>query len=294
MGGCFIQSYQGRFSGNTTLVLSTGLVIFFVLGYNMCPKKISGRSTMKLVYIFCLCTAMMFFACSKEQPKEQTGTPDVQTSQTPAKTGTTGENTSEGIRGIDVSHFSEGVDWQEVKSQGYGFAFAKATEGNDYLDPKFNDNWPAMKQAGLIRGAYHFYVTEDEPQTQAEFFIKTVKLEPGDFAPVVDIETIGKDTPSGLIDRVKTFLSLIEKHYGITPIIYTGLDFWDENMNAQFGNYPLWIAEYGVSEPVIPKGWKDWHIWQWKESTPVKGVEKNADLNIFNHKEKDFDSLLVK
>ena len=31
-----------------------------------------------------------------------------------------------------------------------------------------------------MRGAYHFYVTEDDPEAQAKLFIETVDLEPGD------------------------------------------------------------------------------------------------------------------
>jgi lysozyme len=197
-------------------------------------------------------------------------------------------------KGIDVSHFSGTVDWQKVKVAGYAFAFAKVTEGNDFKDPMFDTNWPAMKAAGIIRGAYHFYVTEDEPDTQAAFFIQNLKLLEGDFAPVVDIEVLGDNTETGLVDRLKSFLSTVETHFGIKPIIYTGLNFWDENMNNQFSSYPLWIAEYGVEEPVDPTGWNDWHIWQWKGDATVSGVEKSADLNVLNQKEKDFTDLRVK
>jgi lysozyme len=197
-------------------------------------------------------------------------------------------------KGIDVSHFTGGVDWQKVKAAGYTFAFAKASEGVDLKDPAFDGFWPGMKEAGLVRGAYHFYVTEDDPKEQADFFIKNVTLEPGDFVPVVDIEVIHKGTQPGLVQRVKSFLEIIEKHYGARPIIYTGLNFWNKNLNDHFGSYPLWIAEYGVEDPVIPKGWKEWHIWQWKENANVPGVEKDVDLNVFNKKERDASQLLVK
>ncbi len=67
------------------------------------------------------------------------------------------------MNGIDVSHYSGTVDWTKVKEGGYVFAFAKATEGMDDNDPMFAAHWPAMKKAGILRGAYHFYVTEDDP-----------------------------------------------------------------------------------------------------------------------------------
>jgi lysozyme len=198
------------------------------------------------------------------------------------------------IKGIDVSHFSGGVDWHKVKSGGYTFAFAKASEGVDLKDRAFQNHWQEIKKAGLIRGAYHFYVTEDDPKDQADFFIKNVPLRHGDFRPAVDIESIGKGTNHELAQRLKKFLDLLEKHYGVKPIIYTGPKFWNNHLNNHFGAYPLWIAEYGVKEPLDPKGWKEWHLWQWKENAAVPGVEKGADLSIFNHKEKDFSSLLLK
>ena len=198
------------------------------------------------------------------------------------------------IKGIDVSHFSGEVDWHKVKTAGYSFAFIKATEGVDLQDPVFQDHWEIVKKVGLIRGAYHFYVTEDDPEEQALFFIRNADLQPGDYVPAVDIETIGAGTKPGLVERFKKFLAVLENHYGAKPIIYTGPKFWNSYLDKHFGAYPLWIAEYGVGEPVDPKGWKEWHLWQWRENVDVPGVEKGADLTIFNSREKDFSSLLLK
>ncbi len=44
-----------------------------------------------------------------------------------------------------------------VEGSGRVFAFAKATDGVSYVDPTFAANWVAMKQAGLVRGAYHYF-----------------------------------------------------------------------------------------------------------------------------------------
>ena len=198
------------------------------------------------------------------------------------------------IHGIDVSHHSGAVDWAKVKADGHTFAFAKATEGMDDPDPMFAVHWPAMKKAGLIRGAYHFYVTEDDPKEQAKFFIQTVTLKKGDLAPVVDIEILGKNTQPGLVSRFQTFLEILEKHYGIKPIIYTDCGFWNAHLDDKFGSYPLWLAEYDVESPTLPRGWATYHLWQWKGDAQVPGVEKTADLSKFNPKEKDFSQLILK
>lgn len=196
-------------------------------------------------------------------------------------------------QGIDVSHNSGTVDWSQIRSQGYGFAFLKASEGMTLTDSAFAANWPQVKQAGLLRGAYHFYVTEDDPTAQAQLFTSIVTLLPGDLAPVVDIEAIGQGTQPGLAGRLQTFVSLLEAHYGIKPILYTSPSFWDANLDASFGAYPLWVAEYGVEAPKLPTGWQDWHLWQWQGNATVSGVQVSADLNKGNQDGVDLSALVL-
>ncbi len=195
--------------------------------------------------------------------------------------------------GIDVSDHSGVIDWDSVAAQGYKFVFLKATEGEDLKDSLFDAHWPVLKEKGFVRGAYHFYVTEDEPDTMAAFFIQNVTLEPGDFAPVVDIETIGHNTPPGLRDRFARFLGLLENHYGIKPIIYTTAKFWNEHLKADFSEYPLWVAEYEVDQPTLPEGWTDYHIWQWQGDAIVPGVEKGADISRVNKNHGELAELII-
>ena len=199
--------------------------------------------------------------------------------------------------GIDVSVHSGAVDWSTVAASGHGFVVLKATEGVDLADAAFAEHWPAVKAAGLVRGAYHFYVTEDDPDEQADFFTRTVRLEPGDLAPVVDIELIGHGTTPGLAGRLRRFLSRLEAHYGIRPILYTDPDFWDQHLASAsdaetFGSYPLWVAEYDVDSPRLPTDWSIWHLWQWRADAAVPGVENGADLNRA-HAEADLRGLVV-
>ena len=58
--------------------------------------------------------------------------------------------------GIDVSAHQRAIDWQAVAADGIEFAYVKATEGGDFTDRRFADNWAAADAAGLDRGAYHF------------------------------------------------------------------------------------------------------------------------------------------
>lgn len=198
----------------------------------------------------------------------------------------------ERLPGIDVSQFQGEIDWQAVKAGGIGFAFARALEGETIVDSRFAANWQGMREAGVVRGAYDFYVASDPPAAQVEIFTGLVTLEPGDLAPMVDIEQgsissrgssgSSSSAPPGLISDFHTYLELLEKHYGIKPIIYTDPSFWKEYMDGSFGDYPLWVAEYGVDAPTPPHGWSSWILWQHSESGSVPGIDGAVDLDVFN------------
>lgn len=188
------------------------------------------------------------------------------------------------VDGIDVSHYQGDVDWHQVQSSGVAFGYAKATQGTRYTDPKFAENWAGMGEAGLLRGAYHFYTAGDDPKAQAAHFSAAVHLGPGDLPPMVDIETEGKSTETNydLIKDLHAFLDLLKQAYGVDPFIYTGPGFWNAHFNDSFDGYPLWVAEYGVSEPEPVIGWKYWTIWQHSQSGSVPGVNGSVDLDTFN------------
>ena len=46
------------------------------------------------------------------------------------------------VRGIDVSHYQENIDWNKVAKQQVDFVFVKATEGNTLNDKLFCDIYP--------------------------------------------------------------------------------------------------------------------------------------------------------
>lgn len=191
-------------------------------------------------------------------------------------------NTS--VSGIDVSHYQGVVDWQAVKTANIGFAFAKASEGEAIVDAHFDANWQGMKAAGLLRGAYHFFDSTVDPVAQAKNFLNAVgSLAAADLPPVLDIEIFrGPYGSSSLANNVLTWLNTVQAALGRTPMIYTGPSFWNQNMNNQFGAYPLWVAEYGVSTPRIPNGWSAWTFWQSTQNGTAAGVSGNVDSNVFS------------
>ena len=188
--------------------------------------------------------------------------------------------------GLDVSHYQGTIDWASVARQGFRFAIAKATEGTTWTDPELATNWPGMKAAGLLRGAYHYYDPGSDPAGQADHFLATVwpnggPLAPGDLPPVLDIEDMGSQTAAEIVQGIETWLSLVQQATQSAPILYTNHTFWNELGTAQFGAFPLWIAEYGVAAPVVPAGWQQWQLWQYSETGSVAGITGDVDLDAF-------------
>ncbi len=195
------------------------------------------------------------------------------------------------LSGIDVSKWQAEVDWQQVRQAGASFAFARATYGASEVDPYFAANWRGIKAAGLARGAYHFFVTADDANAQAELFLKTLgPLGAGDLPPVIDVEALS-GTGGDLVGGVQTWLTTVERATGRRPVIYTAPAFWNEYMTDGFGGYTLWVAEYGVSAPKPVKGWSGWTFWQYSQSGSIAGVHGSVDSDYFNGTAADLAAL---
>lgn len=200
------------------------------------------------------------------------------------------------IRGIDISHYQERVNWEKLRNASIGdspvsFVFIKATEGEKLFDDNFNRNFANAKRNDIIRGAYHFFIPGISARKQAEFYLSIAQLEPGDLPPVLDIEKKGDLTPEQLRRDVKTWLDIVEKEYGVKPILYTGYKFKVDYLNTpEFDAYPYWIAHYYV-EKLAYKG--KWTFWQHTDCGKVSGINGFVDCNIFNGSLQELEALTL-
>lgn len=189
------------------------------------------------------------------------------------------------VHGVDVSHHQGTIDWPRLsralyKEDSIRFVFMKATEGGDFVDTLFPHNFSAAREQGLLRGAYHFFLPEVPADLQAANFISRVQLMPGDLPPVLDVEVVGKGGSVQLQQGVHAWLSQVERHYGVKPIIYASYKFKMRYLNdSLFNTYPYWMAHYYVPEPEYEGEWK---FWQHTDLGELDGVKGDVDLNIFN------------
>lgn len=197
------------------------------------------------------------------------------------------------LHGIDVSRYQREVDWKHVKDSNINFAFIKATEGDFLKDPYFDRNWEQSSQQGIKRGAYHYFLPWVPVEKQIAHFKSVVTLRAGDLAPVLDVETFAPDvTDAQMRSDVKQWLSAIEAHYGVKPIIYTYQRFYDRKLRGHFPGYHFWIARYQNVEPSTHPTDK-MAFWQYSEKGIVKGIEAPVDVNWFYGSLEDLSAYCV-
>ena len=186
------------------------------------------------------------------------------------------------LQGIDVSHYQGLVNWEQVKAAGYSFALAKATGGTRFVDSQFHNNWQGMREAGLVRGAYHFFHADEDPIAQAQHYVQTVSsLRINDLPPALDIEVTENIPTATIVARALEWIMYVEQKLGKTPIIYSSLSFYDTYLATAFKDYHLWVAEYNntIQEPKVDRSWE---MWQHSQTGSVPGINAAVDLDYFN------------
>lgn len=195
-------------------------------------------------------------------------------------------------KGIDVSNWQGKIDWNAVKNAGYEFAFMKATQGNWFIDKTFDADRQGAKDAGLKLGYYHYFEPGVDPDAQAKFFCDKIgKVEPDALRLVIDAEGDGwmnysADQRVAMVDQ---FLKGVQNRVGMKPevCIYCSPNFADEVLlnSPKLKDYSLWIANYGVNEPHLPRPWDKWDFWQYTSSGSVPGINGRVDLDVYNGSE---------
>jgi lysozyme len=193
------------------------------------------------------------------------------------------------VIGVDVSNHQGDIDWEKLAGGKVAFVYMKATEGGDFRDRRFKQNWEGAKKAGLARGAYHFFTQCRKGAEQAKNFIEVVPREAGALPPAVDLEHMG-ECRSGprlpnVFENITALLDDLETHYGRRPLIYTSDEFDAAYLQGQLAKDVFWVRSLHAR----PRFRKDqWVIWQYHDSGTRPGVTGPVDLNAFRGSRADF------
>lgn len=187
------------------------------------------------------------------------------------------------VHGIDVSYHKGEIDWEKVSHDDVSFVFLKATEGDDFKDPLFEQNWDHARAQGLAVGAYHFYSLRFDGAVQAQNFIDTVPIASRSLAPVIDLEYGGnssqRPTRADFQRELTTYISRVRNHYGKEPILYVTSEFYHDYLAGDFADSPLWVRSL-FREPSTDT-FPGWQYWQYKNRGHVDGIEGYVDLNVY-------------
>jgi lysozyme len=190
------------------------------------------------------------------------------------------------IHGVDVSNWQGQVDWAAVRRSGRLFAFAKATEGQTFVDRSFVSNRLGMAASGMVlRGFYHFARPDrNSAAAEAAHFLRTVgPLGPGEVA-VLDLEVA---PGPGVGDWAAEWLGLVARATGRMPILYSYQSYLYSVPTARLTQYPLWVAAWGDNDGSIPTSgprtdrWSRWTWWQYTSNATVPGITGRVDDSVF-------------
>jgi lysozyme len=190
------------------------------------------------------------------------------------------------IQGLDVARYQGRIDFSAARGGGTHFVFIKSTEGKDYIDPNFYDNWNRAREAGVARGAYHFMTWCSLASEQANWFIKMVPNDRDALPPVLDLEwnnhSSCKNTHNraDILEKVRVMLAAMEAHTGKVPIIYTDMTFHRDILEGEHFDNPFWLRSV-AAEPHQRYRGRDWLFWQWTQTGTMQGVPTEVDRNAF-------------
>jgi lysozyme len=153
------------------------------------------------------------------------------------------------------------MNWKRTRLAGAQFAFIKATDGASIIDEQFKANWPGSKEAGLLRGAYHYFRNSVDPIAQAELFIKTVGLMGpgwGELPLVIDLEDTSRPPAKTSVEQqARKFCDFVAAETSGDPVmVYTNYSWGLSNLkDPSWMQFPLWIAGYTRTVPSVPNPW---------------------------------------
>ncbi len=187
------------------------------------------------------------------------------------------------VQGIDVSHHQGPIRWPEVAKGGIAFAYIKATEGTDFKDRRFVENWVSSAKSGVGRGAYHFFTLCRPGSEQARNFIVTVPKDATALPPAIDLEFGGNCKVRPEIADVKTsltaFVAQLQAAYKKAPVFYVTHEFYVAYRDALPDHANLWVRSIAWRPSF---GGSAWTFWQYHNRGSLEGIDGPVDRNVFN------------
>lgn len=186
-------------------------------------------------------------------------------------------------QGIDVSSWQGNINFALVKDAGIDIVYMKSSEGQSYIDPYFEQNYQNAKANGLKVGFYHYVTarTVEQARTQANFFARVISGKEPDCRLAMDFESFGNLSVNEINEISRVFLETLQSATNKDVLIYSNSYTARTILSSSLSIYPLWVANYGVSEPGGNDKWSTWVGWQYTSTGRVSGILGNVDRDQF-------------
>ncbi len=185
--------------------------------------------------------------------------------------------------GIDVSEYQGNIDFNLVKTSGIDIVYIRSSEGTNFVDPYFRQNYDNAKAAGLKVGFYHYVTSRsvDEAYVEADYFASVIDGTSPDCLLAMDFEYFDGLANSEVNAISLAFMQRLEAATGKKCIVYSDAYNAGNVFDSSLSIYPLWIAEYGVAEPELYNNWNSWTGFQYSDTGSVSGISDYVDLDKF-------------
>jgi len=186
--------------------------------------------------------------------------------------------------------------WQPPETMNYD-ALVEGTNGiilracyGTSLDRYLETHYKEITSRGGLVGFYQFILSGQEIGSQVEVLKKAVEGKKRTLGVWADVEITSWSKLSR--KQLESYLKQAGESFGEDLGIYTSQYMWDASIGAPvLGPYKLWVANYQVERPNLPKKglWEDWWLWQFTNKGRIDGVGVNLDLSYFNGTQEEFE-----
>lgn len=193
------------------------------------------------------------------------------------------------VLGIDVSAHNGMMNLNAAASEGVEFIWIKASEGETFRDKNFRINHQKAGNAGMKRGAYHFFRFDKDGVSQAINLLETIGERELEMGIAIDIESSGN--PTGIPkEKIEERLSAMVDYLnlrGFSPTLYTNKKDYYKYLADSFPGSRLWICSFS-DDPISA----EWQFWQFSHHGRISGISGKVDLNVFGGSRKEWSDFL--
>ncbi len=188
---------------------------------------------------------------------------------------------------IDINHNDIVTDFITARLSGNVRGVVhKASEGNDWFDPLYQQRRQEAEAAGLLWGAYHFGTRQHSGAEQAAAFLTAAQPGPATLL-ALDLE-LNERIPSNSMTllQAEDFVAAVLMATGRLPMLYVRPAWADGDPlpgtgyslggaigpNSVLAQCDLWLADYRV-DPELPRSWaaRGWRLWQYAGDSGAEG-----------------------